>query len=632
MKNLKITGSKIILLVLIFISLFALVSISYALEEAKERSQIPDNYKWNLELIYPNNEKWQQDVDKCEQLLKKMQNYKGKLGSDSETLLSALKLAVEINIIKDNIAVYAKMRADEDTRDNFYQGMKSKAETLESKIETALSFIEPEILAIPEEKIKLFFEKNKGLDEFSFYLKRVQHLKPHILSEKEEAIIASTGDVASGITNIYTVLTCADMDYPLVKDETGKDVRLSYGIFLKSLENPNREIRKTVYKAFYDTYGKYLNTIAANLCTKLKSDWFYARVAKYDTTLEASLDANNIPVSVYDNLIKTVNDNLNTVHRYYALRKKLSGLADYSVYDNYYNIIPDPQSKITYEEAQGIIKKALEPLGEDYLKIIQKAFDERWVDVYENKGKRTGAYSWGTYTSAPFILMNFDDNLSSTLTLAHELGHSAHSFLTFANQPYIYSDSSIFLAEIASTFNEHLVLEYLIKNSKNKKEKLSLIMKYLNDAIGTLFRQTMFAEYEKEIHTRIEKGESLTKDDINKYYMSLCKKYYGADVKIDEVNSYEWSRVPHFFKYNYYVYQYATCFAASTYFSEKVLKEGKPARDKYLELLKAGGSDYPIDSLKKAGLDMSKPESILSAVRLFERLLSEAEQIVESGY
>lgn len=617
----------------ILILLFALAAAFAfaAIKEAKERSQVPDQYKWDLSSMYKADKDWEADFVKCGKLMNEITRYQNTLGKNSKALLTALTLADELSNIKDKLYAYASLRSDEDTRNNSYQSMLSRATTIRTNVNTALAFVEPEILTIPKEKINLFLKQEKGLKLYAFYIEKVQRLKPHILSAKEEEIIASSGDMYKSIPGIYTTFNNAEMKFPKVKDEKGKEIQLSAGTFLMSRESTDKKIRREFYDAFYKTYGNYMGTFASILAAKIKGDWFYAKNANYPTVLEYSLDENNIPVSVYNNLITTVSDNLKPVYRYYALRKKLSGLKDYNVIDNYYPLVEPAESEISFEKAREILNTALSPMGKDYMNIVNLCFDEKWIDVYENTGKRTGAYSEGIYGCNPYILLNFNNNLSETLTLAHEIGHSAHTYLTNTNQPYIYSNYPIFIAEVASTFNEHLTMKYLLENTKDKKEKLYLVLTYLNEAVGTLYRQTMFAEFEKEIHTRVEKGEALTKDGLNKLYFDLCKKYYGPGVAMDDINAYEWARIPHFLRYQYYVYQYSTCFAASTALFDNVEKEGKPAVDKYLAFLKAGDSDYPINLLKKAGVDMSKPESILPAIRLFEKLLDEAEKLVNEG-
>ncbi|MFH1452669.1 MAG: oligoendopeptidase F [Armatimonadota bacterium] len=624
----KKTSVKLITVLLLIAFILAVPGFS-AIEEAKERSQIQEEYKWDLESMYATDADWEKEFSECEKLLKEAEGYEGNLTDSAQRLLSGLKLTDKIYMLNDRIYSYAVMRSDEDAKNEAYQALQSRATSLRTKTNTSLSFIDPEILALPDKKLSNFINQEPGLKTYDFYFEKLRHLRAHILSADKEAIVASTGDMYEGIPNIYNLLFFADIKFPKVKDEEGKDIQLSYGTFLAGLESTDRNVRKRFYEAFYNTYGQYMNTFTSILAAKLQGDWFYANNAKYKTTLEYVLDKDNIPVNVYDNLIKVINENLDVVHRYYALRKKLSGLEDYNVYDHYYPIIKPPATSITYPEARKIIMEALKPLGKEYTAIIEKGFNDRWIDVYETKGKRAGAYSWGAYGTKPFILLNYSNNLSEVFTLAHELGHSVHTYWTNENQPYVYSNYPVFIAEVASTFNEHMMINYLLEHSKDRNEKLYLVMNYLHRTISTLYRQTMFAEFEKQIHTWTEEGKPLTKDLVDSYYLKLCRKYYGPDVQIDDINAYEWARVRHFYLYKYYVYQYSTCFAASTYFYDKIMTEGAPAREKYFTLLKSGGSDFPIELLKNAGLDMTKPESITPAIKLFEKLLGEAEKLVD---
>lgn len=603
------------------------------ISEAKERDEIPEVFKWNIDDIYKNIDEWETDFRKCDEMLPKIDEFKGMLGESSQKLLDCVETVEKLRLISEKLYFYAHLRLDEDQRKTQWQAYKSRSLSMDTKINSALSFIEPEILEIPPEKIELFLKENKKLMVYKFYIEGIQRLKPHTLSKNEEELISATGDIRSEITNSYAMITGADMQFPKAKDETGKEVTITEGVYSKALESPSREIRKTFFETYLGNYNHYLNTIASILNAKLKSDFFIAKAKKYKTSLEYSLNQDNIPVSVYENLIKTVNENIGTLHRYYSMRKKLSGLTDYSVFDNSYNLLDVPEKDIPYNKAVDEITEALKPMGSEYTELIKKAVKERWIDVFENKGKRTGAYSSSCYdVPHPYILMNYQNNLSSKRTLAHELGHNEHTCKTFESQPYVYSNYSIFTAEVASTFNEQLLFDYLIKNTEDKKGKLYLILTQLKEMTGTLFTQTMFAEFEKDAHERIESGDSLTKDDVNKLYLDLSKKYYGPSVLINEKASYNWARIRHFIVHTYYVYQYSTSIAASIAISEKVLKGDTETLNKYMDLLKAGSSDYPIELLKKVGVDMSKPDSIMPAINKFESLLNEAEKLISELY
>lgn len=619
-----------IIAVAIILFSFTVPFVFAAIQEAKERSQIPDKYKWDLSLMYKTDADWEVDFAKCEKLIPNIKKYKGKLSKNAKTLLSALRLADKISAINDRIYTYAAMLFCEDSGNNSYRGLLSRAKNLNSKTYTALSFIKPEIVFLSQSKINSFLKQEKGLTIYKFYLEKLRRLKPHTLSAKEEEILMSTADLSDSIRNIHTILKNTGIKFPKISDENGKEVQLSNSTFDSALKNSDRGVRKNFYNAFYKTYDDYIVVFASILNTKLEGDWFCAKNKKYLSALECSLNEQNVPVSIYDNLIKSVNANLKPLHRYYALRKKISGLKDYAVYDNYYPLTKASDSEVTYEKAREIINNALTPLGEDCLKVVNKSFTERWIDVYENKGKISGGYLFGSYGYNPYILLNFDNTLSGMSILAHELGHCMHFYLYCSNQPFIYAYSE-FLSELPAILNEHLVANYLIENCNNKKEKLHLILEYLkNVMVRRLYERTMYAEFEKTIHSRIEAGKAPTKDDLNTLYFDLCKKYYGPEVIVDNINAYEWAKLQYLMM-NYYAYQYATNLMASTCLLEKINREGKPALNKYLTLLKSGSSDYPISLLKKTGVDMTKPEVIMPTIRLFEKLLNEAEALVNEG-
>lgn len=615
------------MLFLFFAVIFSF-SCAFSLNETKERKDIPLEYTWDTESIYNNINSWEADYAKCEELLSKLYGYKGKLAKSPDNLLEALTLSDNIMIIGVKLYVYAAMKADEDTGVSQYQGLKSKAVNLVTEASVKRSFIKPEILAIPKEKIRLFMNKNKALEVYKFFFQRTLRLKSHTLSENEEAIISSAGAMTLEIGNIYTMITSADIKFPKVLDENGREIQLSPGVYLSALESKNRDIKRSIYLAYFETFAGNLNSLSSVLNAKLKADYFYAKSKKYNTVLDYELDKDNIPIGVYDNLITTVNKNLDTIHKYYKLRKRLSGLEDYNVYDNFYSIVDIKQQEISYEDAKEIIKKALSPMGDEYMDIINRAFNERWIDVYENSGKKnSGAYSIGSYGTHPFILINFNNNLTSTLLLAHELGHCAHKYLANKYQPYIYSGYSIFCAEVASTINEHLVMKYLLENTTDNRQKLSLLLSYMKNTMSTFYLQTMLSEFEQIIHTKIQKGEYLTKDDLNNIYLGLCRKYYGSDVEIGDIHSCQWTMIQHFFNSRYYVYKYSTSYAASAYIADRIINEGKPAVEDYLNFLKAGDSDYPINLLKNAGVDMQSPDAYKPAVKLFESLLTQAEEL-----
>ncbi|SHH40656.1 oligopeptidase F. Metallo peptidase. MEROPS family M03B [Caloranaerobacter azorensis DSM 13643] len=596
-------------------------------KDVKDRNQIEEKFKWNLESMYENDEKWEEDFQIVKKLIEQIKQYKNRVGESGKTLLEVLELESKILRIVENVYTYAKMRKDEDTRNDKYQALTDRATSLMVEVEESTSFIVPEILLIDESILNDYFENVEGLKLYRHYIERIVRRKKHYLSPEEEAIIAQAGELANSPETIFGMLNNADMKFPTITDEKGNEITITHGNFIKLMESKDRRVRKDAFKGLYDTYNKYRNTFAVTLSSNIKKDIFYSKVRKYNSSLEAALDVNNIPVEVYDNLIKAVHDNLSSMYRYVKLRKKVLGLDELHMYDLYTPLVKDIDMEIPYEEGKKIVLEGLRPLGDEYIEIVEEGFNSRWIDVYENRGKRSGAYSWGTYDSYPFILLNYQNNLDSVFTLAHELGHSLHSYYSRENQPYIYGDYSIFVAEVASTVNEAILMEYMISKAKNKDEKLYLLNHYLEQFRGTVYRQTMFAEFEKLIHEEIENGRSLTADSLCRMYKELNRKYYGPDIVIDDEIAMEWARIPHFY-YNFYVYQYATGFSAAIALSQKILKEGRESVDRYINFLKSGNSDYPINVLKKAGVDMTTPQPVDNALKLFNKLLDEMESLL----
>ncbi|KGG80808.1 oligopeptidase PepB [Caloranaerobacter azorensis H53214] len=596
-------------------------------KDVKDRNQIEEKFKWNLESMYENDEKWEEDFQIVKKLIEQIKQYKNRVGESGKTLLEVLELESKILRIVENVYTYAKMRKDEDTRNDKYQALTDRATSLMVEVEESTSFIVPEILLIDESILNDYFENVEGLKLYRHYIERIVRRKKHYLSPEEEAIIAQAGELANSPETIFGMLNNADMKFPTITDEKGNEITITHGNFIKLMESKDRRVRKDAFKGLYDTYNKYRNTFAVTLSSNIKKDIFYSKVRKYNSSLEAALDVNNIPVEVYDNLIKAVHDNLSSMYRYVKLRKKVLGLDELHMYDLYTPLVKDIDMEIPYEEGKKIVLEGLRPLGDEYIEIVEEGFNSRWIDVYENRGKRSGAYSWGTYDSYPFILLNYQNNLDSVFTLAHELGHSLHSYYSRENQPYIYGDYSIFVAEVASTVNEAILMEYMISKAKNKDEKLYLLNHYLEQFRGTVYRQTMFAEFEKMIHEEIENGRSLTADSLCRMYKELNRKYYGPDIVIDDEIAMEWARIPHFY-YNFYVYQYATGFSAAIALSQKILKEGRESVDRYINFLKSGNSDYPINVLKKAGVDMTTPQPVDNALKLFNKLLDEMESLL----
>ncbi|MGB3889382.1 MAG: oligoendopeptidase F, partial [Priestia megaterium] len=567
------------------------------------RSEIKVEDTWKLEDIFASDDAWEKEFEEVKALIPQMEKFKGKLGESAQTLYDALQEQDELTMRVSKLYTYAHMRYDQDTTNSFYQGLNDRIKTLYTQIASALSYVTPEILSIEESKIKQYMAEHKELKLYAHALDEITRERPHILSESEEALLAQASEVLGSSSNTFGMLNNADLEFPSIKDENGEEVEITHGRYIRFLESSDRRVREEAFKAVYETYGKFKNTFASTLSGTVKKDNFSARVRHYNSARHSALSTNNIPEEVYDNLVKTVNDNLHLLHRYIDLRKKVLGIEELHMYDLYTPLVKDVKMEVTYEEAKDYILKGLKPLGEDYLNVLKEGFENRWVDVHENKGKRSGAYSSGTYGTNPYILMNWQDNVNNLFTLAHEFGHSVHSYYTRKTQPYPYGDYSIFVAEVASTCNEALLNDYLLKTIDDEKQRLYLLNHYLEGFRGTVFRQTMFAEFEHDVHVRAQNGEPLTPELLTKLYYDLNKKYFGDNLVIDEEIGLEWARIPHFY-YNYYVYQYATGFSAAAALSKQILEEGDAAVERYVGFLKSGSSDYPIEVLKKAGVDM----------------------------
>lgn len=601
-------------------------------EEAKvktlpARAEIPEEYTWRLEDIFASDEEWEKEFKEIQKLLPKAATYQGKLSESADTLYEALQFQDQVMERLGKLYTYAHMRYDQDTTNAFYQGLNDRAMTLYTQAVSSFAYVVPELLAIEEAKLERFMQEKEELKLYEHAFDRIAKRRPHVLSTEIESILAQASDVMSSSSNTFGMLNNADLEFPVIKDENGEDVQVTHGNYSRFLESHDRRVRHDAFKAVYATYGKFKNTFASTLSGQIKKDNFYAQVRKYKNAREASLANNHIPEQVYDNLVQTINDHLHLLHRYVALKKKALGVDELHMYDVYAPLIKDVNMEFTYEEAQDVILQGLSPMGDEYLSIVKKAFDERWIDVYENKGKRSGAYSSGAYGTNPYILMNWQNNVDNVFTLAHELGHSVHSYYTRTHQPYPYGDYSIFVAEVASTCNENLLTDYFLNTLADKKERLYLLNHYLETFRATVFRQTMFAEFEHDIHVRAQNGEALTAESLTEIYYNLNKKYFGDDMVVDQEIGLEWARIPHFY-YNYYVYQYATGFSAATALSRQILEEGEPAVKRYIDFLKAGNSDYPIEVLKKAGVDMTSKKPIEDACKAFAEKLEEMEKLL----
>lgn len=592
------------------------------------RNEISPEDTWRLEDIFPSDEDWYKEYNEVHKLIPNAGKYQGRLGESAETLYEALQFQDHILSRLGKLYTYAHMRYDQDTTNSFYQSMDDKIKNLYSEAASVLAYIVPELLAEDEAKIAGFLEEKTELQLYKHSLEEINLQRPHVLSAEQESLLAQASEVLGASSNTFGMLNNADLEFPSIKDENGEDVEITHGRFIRFLESDEQRVRHDAFKAVYETYGKFRNTFASTLSGNIKKDNFNAKIRNYESARHAALAANNIPESVYENLVNTINDNLHLLHRYVKLRKKVLGVEELHMYDLYTPLVKEVKMEIPYKEAKDLILKGLKPLGGDYLNILKEGFENRWVDVHENKGKRSGAYSSGTYGTNPYILMNWQDNVNNLFTLAHEFGHSVHSYYTRKYQPYPYGNYSIFVAEVASTCNEALLNDYLLKTIDDDKKRLYLLNHYLEGFRGTVFRQTMFAEFEHLIHKKAQNNEALTADSLTKEYYELNKKYFGEeDIVIDEEIGLEWSRIPHFY-YNYYVYQYATGFSAATALSKQILQEGQPAVDRYIEFLKSGSSDYPIEVLKKAGVDMTSSKPIEDACKVFEEKLNEMESLL----
>ncbi|KAB7704999.1 oligoendopeptidase F [Bacillus aerolatus] len=599
-----------------------------AVKQLPAREQVPAELTWRLEDIFQSDAVWEEEFKQVKQLSEQAQTYQGTLGESAESLHRFFTYQDELLERMGKLYTYSHMRYDQDTTNSHYQGLDDRAKNLYTQIASALSYAVPEILAIDEAKLQQFVADHDGLKVYEQAIDEINLQRSHVLSAAEENLLAQASEVTSASSNTFGMLNNADLEFPIIKDENGEDVQITHGRYIQFLESDDRRVREEAFKAVYKTYGQFKNTFASTLSSQIKKDNFYARVRNYNNARESALAGNNIPEAVYDNLVNTVNKNLHLLHRYIELRKKVLGVDELHMYDLYTPLVKDVKMKVSYEEAKEYMVNGLVPLGKEYINTLKNGLESRWVDVVENKGKRSGAYSSGAYGTNPYILMNWQDNVNNLFTLAHEFGHSMHSYFTRAAQPYVYGNYSIFVAEVASTCNEALLNDYLLKNLDDEKKRLYILNHYLEGFRGTVFRQTMFAEFEHIIHMKAQNGEALTADALTKEYYELNKKYFGDGMVIDEEIGLEWARIPHFY-YNYYVYQYATGFSAATALSAQILEEGQPAVDRYInEFLKAGSSDYAIEVLKKAGVDMTTAAPIEEACKVFEQKLNEMEQLL----
>ena len=598
-------------------------------KELRARNDIPDQYKWNMQDMFASDEAWEEEAKQLVELAKEIAQYQGRLSESAATLLEFLKKSDELDFHAERVIVYANQKYHEDTAVSKYQGYAAKADSIGVEVSSAVAFMSPEILAMDETVLEQFYNDEPELEHYRRMMDNILRKKEHIRSAEVEAVLAQAGDMAAAPSNIYTMFNNADIKFPSVTDVEGNRIQITHGNYISLIENKDRNLRKDVFRGLYGEYKKHANSVTAMFTSHLKQENFYAKVRNYPSVRAMHLASGNIPESVYDNLIETVHKHLPAMHRYVSLRKKLLGVERLHMYDLYVPVVEETGKEYPYEVAKELVKKAIAPMGEDYVAVASAGMDCDWVDVYENENKRSGAYSWGAYGTHPYVLLNHQDNLDSVFTLAHEMGHAMHSYHSDKKQSITYAGYLIFVAEVASTCNEALLMHYLLENCEDEADRKYLINHQLESFRGTLFRQTMFAEFEKIVHKRIADGESLTKEDICKIYHDLNVMYYGPDMIVDEEIDYEWMRIPHFYT-SFYVYQYATGYSAAIAFSKKILEEGKPAVDRYIDNFLSGGSSKdPIDLLKDAGVDMSKPEPVDDALCVFESYLEMLENLVK---
>ncbi|PJK18041.1 oligoendopeptidase F [Chryseomicrobium excrementi] len=592
------------------------------------RQDVPVEKTWKLEDIFASNDAWEAEFAEVTALTERAGDYQGTLNQGADHLFEALSFRDELSKRLQILYTYAHMRHDEDTANNTYQAMESRIKTLYVKASTASSYFIPELLELSDEQVESYLQENKELQLYRQLLDEIAKQRPHVLSKEQEELVSKFAEVSSAPATIFGNLNNADLEFPKIKDENGEEVQLTHGRYIRFLESKDRRVREDAFKAMYSTFGQFKNTFAAILSGNVKGDNVQAAIRNYPNARAAAMASNHIPEEVYDNLVSTINNNVHLLHRYVKLRKQVMGLDELHMYDLFAPLVKEVDMEYRYEEAAQTMVDSFAPLGEDYVNTVKKGLEDRWVDVEETKGKRSGAYSSGSYGTNPYILMNWQNNVNNLFTLAHEFGHSMHSYYSRTTQPFVYGDYSIFVAEVASTTNEALLNDYLLKTIDDPKKKIYLLNHWLEGFRGTIFRQTMFAEFEHLIHELDQQGVPLTAEKLTEEYFALNKKYFGEDMVVDEEIGLEWARIPHFY-YNYYVYQYATGLSAATALSKQILEEGQPAVDRYINnFLKAGSSDYPIEVLKAAGVDMTSAKAIEEACQVFEEKLTELENLL----
>lgn len=596
--------------------------------ELLKRSEVKEADTWNVKDMYPTTEAWENELKVITEIVDKIASYEGSVAATAENLLTVLEHLASAGEKIEKAFNYAERLFDENQTNTTHQAMSAKVYSLYAAMGSKTAFADPEIIAASDEMLEAFYKELPALELYRKQIAEIRRMKEHCLSAEMEKLLAMTAEMSQTPADTFSILNNADLVFPEIEDENRERVRITHGRYGQFLQSADRRVRKDAFENLYQTYKQFLNTSASLYCGNVKQQVFHAKARKYASSLECAVDANNVSSSVYHNLIDTVNKNLDKMHQYVSLRKKCLGVEELHMYDIYTPMIADVAKKISFEEAKETVLKALAPLGEDYVNKVKEGFENRWIDVYENQGKRSGAYSAGAYGCHPYVLLNYNGTLDDMFTLAHEMGHAMHSNYSNETQPYIYAGYKIFVAEVASTCNEILLMEYLLKNTTDKKERAYLLNHYLDSFKGTVYRQTQFAEYEMLTNKMYEDGESLTADNLSSVYLELNKKYYGSDIISDEQIAYEWARIPHFY-YNFYVYQYATSYCAAFSVAHKILEEGAPAVERYKKFLSGGCSMAPVELLKIAGVNLETPAPIQNALNAFGEIIKEMETLVE---
>lgn len=593
-----------------------------------DRSEVLEENTWKMEDMFSSDEVWEEEYQKLEKDMERLSVYQGKLGDSADSLYQALCCYSDMACRLERIVVYANQKLHQDTRNGKYQGFAGKARNLEVKFDGASAYLEPEILTIREDLLREYLESGNGIVEFQQYIDNLLRQKEHILSKEIEEILSMTGEFSNIADDVYAMFNNADIKFPSILNENKEEALLSHGTFISYLQSKDRRVRKEAMEKYYMPYQEHENVLAELYTANAKKDAFYAKVRHYHSAREASLSKSNIPLAVYDNLIETIHDSFPAFYKYVKLRKRTLQVEELHMYDSYVPLIQEIEKKIPFEKAKEMVKEGLKPMGEDYLTKLEEGFENRWIDIYENQGKRSGAYSWGAYGVHPYVLLNYNDSLNNVFTLAHEMGHALHSYYSDSNQNYINAAYRLFVAEVASTCNESLLIQDMLKKTEDKKEKMYLINYFLDKFKGTMFRQTMFAEFEKITHDMVERGENLTKEVLKKIYHELNELYFGPDMIVDEQIDMEWARIPHFYN-SFYVYQYATGFSAAIALSKRILELGEAGVRDYMKFLTGGCAKYPIELLKDAGVDMESPKPVKDAMAVFEDFVNQLEQLMD---